>query len=168
MKTRKTILAMAIVAMTTVIGFSFIACEKDCDCTEKTHLEVGETCGCGADNCSCTTKVSQMSSDGKIKFIKEVGVTEDDFGAIVKLFNDLLTAFSNLSNNITEVRVGLAGTGISHQGKVLFIGCDEGPSTLMPYLTNKSLLTQLQQQKGIYLVHAECQSHIHVWHSKKI
>jgi hypothetical protein len=128
-----------------------------CNCAatygELTHLEEGETCTCPGVNCTgCLPKVSAMSSDGKIKIIKEVGVSTNDFNTAVNEIDGSLDFFSGISNNITEARVGLAETGISHQGKVLFIGCDEDKSTIIPYLGSQGLLGQIQQSKVIYMV----------------
>jgi len=61
-KTTKTIgiIAMAIIVFT--LALAFIACGKDdpapkkCECNTKDHLEAGETCSCGGEDCNCTIK----------------------------------------------------------------------------------------------------------------
>jgi len=45
-----------------VVGFAFIACgnndttPKKCECETKAHLEAGQTCACGGEDCNCTEK----------------------------------------------------------------------------------------------------------------
>ena len=103
-------------------------------------------CTCGGTNCSNCTEQTATLSNGTTKVRKEVGVSVEDFNAIVELFNG--TVIVNIPTfNATEIRVRVAETGISHQGKILFVGCDEDLSTIMPYLALNDFLAQIQQSK---------------------
>jgi len=123
-----------------------------CQCPdEATHLEVGASdVKCPADNCNhtgdCTEKVNEMLGNGTTKIVKGVGVSTADFNARLIDFNDVATNIANpalatsFKANITEVRILKAGSGISHAGKILSVGCDETGATIMPYLINQGLV----------------------------
>jgi len=132
------------------LTFIFIACEDDkkkCNCIEKTHLDVGESCNCGGENCNCTLKINATLNAGIITVWKEVGVSIVEFNEMVDELNILVstqaltpTQINNFKNNFPEIRIK-QGTGVSHQGTVLSIGCNEIGHNIYNYLvTDNNLL----------------------------
>jgi hypothetical protein len=84
-----------------VIGF--IACDKDsddpvlCKCEIKAHLEAGQSCDCGGEDCNCTEKTKPQEA-----------TLENLFGEGV--------CFVKVSGNLTDTEWGSGTTGVS--GKV--------------------------------------------------
>jgi hypothetical protein len=143
------------VTLLLIIALSVTACGNDdktpdpvlCDCAETygeyTHLDEGETCDCGGEGCKdCTLKVNATLSNGTTKVWKEVGVSVNDFNTVVGVFNAAIASVSAIGNNVTEVHVKLAKTGISHNGTIVYVGCDETLETVMPYLALNGFLQQ--------------------------
>ena len=140
-----------------IIGFSiifvlaviFIACENDkrkCNCVEKTHLDEGESCNCGGEDCDCTLKINVILNAGVITVWKEVGVSLDDFNKIVNELNLTVSSYalgtgqiSNFKNNFPVIYI-VKGTGISHKVGSLTIGCKENVDTIYDYLVNDNSL----------------------------
>ena len=132
-----------------MVALVFTGCKSDsdpkCDCPNGTVHLAGETC-CDRYDCTCLTDVQDLVNN-TTKIGKEAGVPKADFDKIVAFFNEeLATTGVNLSEpqrttfatNITTVRVGKSGVGISYQNKVLLVGCDETYMTVFTYLvTNK-------------------------------
>ena len=81
---------------------------------------------------------------------KEAGVSLADFNTIVAMFNQELGPTrvnlgdpqkTDFATNITTVRVGKSGVGISYQNNILFVGCDETNMTIFPYLFTENILS---------------------------
>jgi len=144
--TRKiSIITFILIALVMGMGAAFISCDNEpetpdpitCDCPdEATHLEVGASnITCPADKCphtgDCTVKINEMLGNGTTKIVKGVGVSTADFDTLVITFNDFATTTVfpavaiSFKANITEVRILKAGSGITHTGKILSVGCDE-------------------------------------------
>jgi len=122
--------------------FIFVTCEdnkqKKCNCVEKTHLEEGESCNCGGENCECILKINVMLNEGTITVWKEIGVSIVEFNEMVDRLNTLpgalnTTQYNNFKNNFTEIRINQQ-IGVSHQGTVLSIGCNETVINIFKYL----------------------------------
>jgi hypothetical protein len=83
MKNWKHFMFMAIIAIFGLVTV-FIACDnnngnKKCECTPKEHLGIGETCTCGADDCTaCTVKVYGTLGDAANTPIYRSGDVSDE------------------------------------------------------------------------------------------
>ena len=139
---------LLIVTLTIALIFALATCDKGDDtspCTclstygEYTHLDEGATCTCGGEDCkNCTLKVNTTLSNGTTKVWKEVGADIEVFNAIVEALNDLIIPFPNFSNNILKVIV-TAGSGISNQGTILYVGDAEEIDAIVLYIMDNDL-----------------------------
>jgi len=138
------------ISILVILIFVIISCDGDnpkkCTCGEKTHLEEGESCNCNLEDCNCVLKINITLNAGSVIVWKEIGVSIDDFNAMVDLLNELVspetlspTRISNFKTNFPEVRIKM-GTGISHQGNVLSIGCNETGLNIYKYLVTDNNL----------------------------
>jgi hypothetical protein len=147
------------VAMTTVIGFSFIACEEDCDCNPKAHLGMNESCtSCAKPNCGECTE--QTDAVGGITIRKQSGISVTVMNTVA---GNIKTTYGYLSGNMQSTfgtKVGeihiVSGTEVVLNGMILNVGVSADEDTMVSGIFD--VVAQLQQSKGIYLVHAECQS----------
>ena len=125
---------------------------KNCTCIEKEHDAL---CGCDADagRCDCTVKMNEMLNNGETRIWKEAGVSVEDYNVKVAEFN-LGQGLNNnhknaFANNVKEVRIKPAGTGISHDGTVLSVACDAqwtgSADSILAYLMMNNLISQVQQ-----------------------
>jgi hypothetical protein len=141
---------LLIVTLTIALIFALATCNDDKDddtspCTclstygEYTHLDEGAACTCGGTDCkNCTLKVNTTLSNGTTKVWKEVGADIEVFNAFVEMLNDVISSLPNFENNIMKVIVK-AGSGISHQGTILYIGDAEEIDTIVEYIMDNDL-----------------------------
>jgi hypothetical protein len=138
------------ILITLLLTAILLSCKDDktpgpvlCDCAETygeyTHLDEGETCPCEGEDCkSCTLKVNATLSNGTTKVWKEAGADLQAFNDIVDGLNNLMVSFPGFGDNFTEVRV-TAGSGISHQGSVLYAGDAEEIDAVVLYIMDNDL-----------------------------
>ena len=133
-----------------MVALVFTGCKSDsdpkCDCPNGTLHLVGQPC-CDRYDCTCLTDVQTLVNN-TTKIGKEAGVPKADFDAIVAMFNNELgptgnqlndTMKTNFATNYTTVRVGKAGTGVSHQGTTLSVGSDDDFTSIFTYLLQNGL-----------------------------
>jgi hypothetical protein len=85
------------IAMTTVIGFSFIACEEECDCNPKAHLGMNESCtNCAKPNCGECTEQTGSITGTSITIRKQSGISVAD-----------------MNTTITNIQAGYSDEGLS-------------------------------------------------------
>jgi len=110
-----------------IIALAFFACGKDdpapkkCECETKAHLEAGETCSCGGEDCNCTEKPEQPTArtatltnlfNNGLTATVEGTLTDADWftGNNKTVADDIQTAIETAFNNsIPPVKNGVFG-----------------------------------------------------------
>ena len=81
-----------------------------------------------------------------------IGNAASVIGEINKVYDNIGPTQTNFKNNISEIRILPAGSGISHVGKVIFIGANETEDPIGTYLGANGFFAMLHLDKAIRLV----------------
>ncbi|MCL2762246.1 MAG: hypothetical protein FWD36_03435 [Treponema sp.] len=143
--TKEQVLATGLAIITL---FVFAACKNEpamdskCECPEKGHLGIGEDC-CDAKNCNCALKVYGTITDlndNVIKFYRDGEIKVGEMEAIITrvklVYYEGMGSIqkTNFFNKITEIHVKPTN-GMSKNGSIFTIGCNEDLFELQDYMT---------------------------------